>query len=120
MLAAPLLAAGAVAAWDPTRRGGPPVCPLRACTGVACPLCGLTRAAGSLLHGRVHQALSLHPLIVLVFVEVAALWLAYALGRASWFARHPNVRGALVWCNVVLFAGVWVARLATGSIHTVE
>lgn len=56
---------------------GPP-CPLRTLTGVACPSCGATRAAGWLVRGEIGRALATNPLATLLMlgtpVLVAAWW----------------------------------------------
>jgi hypothetical protein len=42
-----------------------PPCPLRALTGLYCPGCGSLRALHQLLHGNLHCALALNPLMVI-------------------------------------------------------
>jgi hypothetical protein len=109
-------AALAVAVWDPARNGGPPLCPFRGLTGVPCPGCGLTRAAGALLRGRVTDALHVHPLIPLAVAQLLVVWLLLTFGRDR-LQRLPGwVVPAVVSANVVVFCGVWIARLATGSL----
>jgi hypothetical protein len=121
LLAAPVLAAGAIAWWDPARTGGPPLCPLRACTGVSCPGCGLTRAAGSLLRGRVHDAVTLQPLIPLLAVEVAVAWAYLALRPVRRVPAVPRAAlTSLVWVNAAALLAVWAWRLRTGSIDVVR
>jgi hypothetical protein len=116
----PLAVAG-IALWDPARHGGPPLCPFRAATGTACPGCGLTRAAGSLLRGRVDEALHVHPLIVLVAVQVALLWV---VGVAALVRERPRRPGPPAWVTplvvveTLLFVGVWGTRLVTGTLPT--
>ena len=110
------VAALAVAVWDPERNGGPPLCPFRGLTGVPCPGCGLTRAAGALLRGRFTDALHVHPLIPFVAAQVLVAWLLLAFARPR-LANLPGwVIPALATVNVVVFCGVWIARLATGSL----
>lgn len=43
-----------------------PLCPTAASFDIPCPGCGLTRATLALLHGNVHEALHLHPLVWLL------------------------------------------------------
>jgi hypothetical protein len=118
LLVAPAVAAATLAAWDPARNGGPPLCPLRACTGISCPACGLTRAIGALLHGRWHEAVTLHPLAPLVLFELAAIWML-TLARRAGRARplQGSTASALLAANAVLFLVVWAVRLGTGSIR---
>jgi uncharacterized protein DUF2752 len=61
---------GAVAAaaallyvYDPASAPFYPSCPLRALTGLLCPLCGGLRAAHALLHGRLFEAAALNPFL---------------------------------------------------------
>ncbi|HEV8297612.1 MAG TPA: DUF2752 domain-containing protein [Acidimicrobiales bacterium] len=121
LVAAPIAAAVSLAAWDPARRGGPPLCPLRACTGVSCPGCGLTRAAGSIVRGRWHEAMTLHPLIPLVLLELAGGWLLLTTRR---FGRSPMMSRtllvSLLWLNVAAFFGLWLWRLHSGWIHVLD
>ena len=57
-------------------------CPLRALTGVPCPLCGMTRAIVAAVHGHVGESLAFNPggFIVLALALVAIL-------RPAWLAR---------------------------------
>jgi hypothetical protein len=56
---------------DPSERTLTPPCPLRALTGLDCPLCGATRATHALVHGRLVQALDFNALYVIVLPLVA-------------------------------------------------
>jgi hypothetical protein len=49
-------------AYEPAALGIP-LCPLRALTGLLCPLCGGLRAAHALVHGRVLEAVALNPFL---------------------------------------------------------
>jgi hypothetical protein len=127
----PLVAAG-VALWDPARHGGPPLCPWRAITGVACPGCGLTRASGALLQGRFGEAVDLHPLVIVVAAQLAALWIVALVATqraqpqviASRAPHRPRreppawVIPGLVAVNSLLLVAVWSARLVGGSLPT--
>ena len=57
-------------------------CPLRALTGVPCPLCGMTRAIVAAAHGHVGESLAFNPagFLVLALAVVAIL-------RPGWLAR---------------------------------
>ncbi len=63
----------------------PTACPFRLVTGRRCPFCGLTRATGHALAGRLRESRRRHPLGVLVGLAVAADVLAAA-------GRHPRRR----------------------------
>ena len=113
---APVAAAVALGAWDPARNGGPPLCVFKACTGVNCPGCGLTRALGSLLRGRGHDAVTHHPLAPLLLVELVALWILAVARRAGRVPRlDRNIGRVLLVANAALLFGVWAARFSTGS-----
>jgi hypothetical protein len=114
------LAALGLAAWDPARNGGPPLCPWRAITGTACPGCGLTRACGAFLRGRWDEAVQLHPLVWVVAVQVAVVWaLVVASRRFGRLGRREPpawVMPAVVTANALVFLGVWGVRLAAGTL----
>jgi hypothetical protein len=80
-----LAAAGGCAALavvglvDPATRTLTPPCPLKALTGLDCPLCGATRATHALLHGHLAQALDLNALYVLALPVVGLLVLLWLL-----------------------------------------
>lgn len=116
------LAAVALAAWDPERTGGPPLCPVRACTGIACPGCGLTRATGALLRGRIGDALHVHPFALALVAQVALVWaLACTTGGRRLLARTPRGVGAgLAVANATTLLALWVTRLSTGWIDVVS
>jgi hypothetical protein len=112
------VAALGVALWDPARHGGPPLCPWHALTGVACPGCGLTRAAGALLNGRVHEALDLHPLVIVVAAQLVALWVVAVATTLRRWTPPVRVMPSLLAINALLLLGVWSARLVDGSLPT--
>jgi hypothetical protein len=101
-VAAAALAAGAAdLAVDPTRTHIP-LCPLRAATGLCCPLCGGLRATYSLAHADFAAALRDNALFVLALPVLVALWLEWI-----WRARRgspprritaPAVVGLVVVC----------------------
>ena len=80
---------------DPT--GGPTLCPLKAMTGLDCPLCGATRAAHQLFRGNLLGAADFN----LIFVLAAPLLLfgAFAVLRHAFGGpafRMPRVSRATV------------------------
>jgi hypothetical protein len=99
---------------------GPTVCPFALCTGMACPGCGLTRAAGSLLRGNLGGALDYHPLMPLFAVQIAIGWGWYILVRTG-RARPPKPRTVTATLSVTLLAlvAVWLVRLSTGTLPPV-
>jgi len=51
-----------------------PFCPFHLVTSWHCPLCGMTRSLGELLHGNIDSALAYHPLAILFLV----FWICFA------------------------------------------
>ena len=85
----------------------PIVCPLRATTGLDCPLCGATRATFALLRGDVVTALDHNALYVLGLPVVGVLVLLWLVrGRWPAWARTASA----TWSVVVLAAVFTVAR----------
>lgn len=107
-VAAAALGGGAIAAHL-LPESGPTICPFALGSGVACPLCGLTRAALSLLRGDVAGALSLHPLLVPLIGVALAVWLRPG---AKWAEPTMTKAAALTAAFVV----VWGVRFATGTL----
>ena len=117
--AAPLLAVAALLAVNPTD-DGPTICPIAFMTGVACPGCGMTRAASALLRGDVDTALGYHPLIPLIVALAIAGWAWAMLGRAGKVGPIPHrvVNLVLIGVGVSLVA-VWLLRFASGTLPPV-
>jgi hypothetical protein len=95
-----------------------PFCPMATVLGIPCPGCGLTRATLALLHGDIHGAFRLHPLVFvlapLFAAAMASATLSFVRGpnaaRRSnpWFAsRHVSWLAATL---LVITLGVWGAR----------
>ncbi len=90
---------GAAAAWPLLPVHAPFACPLRAITGLPCPLCGMTRACVAAVHGHLATSLAFNPAGVLVIVAAVV-----ALLRPQWLSR---VRVPF-WMTGVAFAALWV------------
>ena len=73
-------------------------CPVVIITGFPCPGCGLTRALGYLVTGRLHQAWEMNPVIFLIAV-IAVYFVVnrYLLGR-----KAKGIQGLLILLVVVL------------------
>ena len=117
--AAPFLGVAALLAWNPTDNG-PTICPIALLTGVACPGCGMTRAASALLKGNVPLALEYHPLIPLIAVLTIAGWSWSMLHRTGRVGPIPNRLLNLVLIGTaVSLVAVWVLRFAAGTLPPV-
>ena len=95
---------------------GVPLCPFAIVTRHPCPGCGLTRATISLLHGDLHAAAHMHPLVFVVtpVIAVAFSYNAYCyVRRGQWFASE-GLRGRFVnaaWIILgVAMVALWIAR----------
>lgn len=116
-----VLAAGAVALGVVVASAGSDdgivLCPFRRCTGGYCPGCGATRSANRLAHGDLAGSWTLHPWIVVVAVQVVMVGAVAALIAPT--TRLDRLRRStvpLLVANSVLLIGIWVVRLAGGSI----
>jgi hypothetical protein len=100
------VAGGAAAAEAPT------LCPFRLALGLPCPFCGLTHSLLAIGEGDIGQALSLHPLALLV--PLTAGWLLVAVARALRSGEtFAWPRPALV-LGAALLAAAWVLQLERG------
>lgn len=115
LLAIPFVAAITLATIAPSD-GTPTICGFATCTGVACPGCGLTRAAGHLVRGNLAEALRYHPLVLLVAVELLGAWTIWAAHQAGWIQwRHRRWVDVVIGGTAALLIVVWIARLITGT-----
>lgn len=90
---------GAAALWPLLPAHPPLACPLRAATGIPCPLCGMTRACVAAVHGHLGSSLAFNPAGVLVLlVAVAAVLRPQLLTRV----RVPT------WVAVIAFGALWL------------
>lgn len=119
ILTAPLLGLAIVMAVSPTEEG-PTICPFALCTGTACPGCGMTRAASALIRGDFGAAVTLHPLVPMVVLQLAGGWIWYLLRRRGRARELSNraLNGILIATGLALLA-VWAVRLAGGTLPPV-
>ena len=108
----------ALAFWDPALRGGPDLCLFHHITGLACPACGLTRAAAALTKGRFVEAWGWHPLAAPLGFEVLAAWLLWGTALRD---RERALLLARVAPRVALLTGamllaVWIVRWTMGTL----
>lgn len=102
--------------WSASGAEGPVVCLFRRATGVACPACGLTRAAGLAASGRFAESLAAHPLFALIAAELAAgwwLWGERLRGRGRGASR---LVAPAILATAGLLVLLWIARWATGTL----
>jgi hypothetical protein len=88
------------------------LCPLRAVTGIPCPVCGATTAAVRLGHGDLVGALAANPFaivgaIVVVLAPLIARSVPRATTRSPSAARGAGRRIAVLWLAVALAAELW-------------
>jgi len=115
LVAIPFVATIVLATINPSD-SSPTICGFARCTGVACPGCGMTRAAGQLVRGNVVEALHYHPLILLIAAEMLGAWTIWMAHRAGWIRwRHRRWVDVAIGATAALLLVVWIVRLATGS-----
>ena len=119
LLAAPLAVIALLASLRPVD-DGVTVCPFALITGMACPGCGMTRAASSLIRGDLSTALGYHPLVPLIAILLVGGWAWYLLRRSGRVQPLPTrwVNSILIVTGVMLL-GVWAARLLSGTLPPV-
>lgn len=113
-LGGPALAMAGIAA---SQLSGPTLCPVRLCTGHACPGCGVTRAVGAAVRGDLGLSFRFHPLALLIAIQLLAAWAFMAFGRpsAAWQRRLPM----LIMLNAVALIAVWAVRWRLGLLEFV-
>jgi hypothetical protein len=89
---------GVAAVW-PVLPHPPIACPLRALTGIPCPLCGMTRACVAAVQGHLGTSLAFNPAGVLLVLAAVV-----AVVRPQWLTR---VR-APAWVVLVAIGALWL------------
>jgi hypothetical protein len=90
----------AIAAVLPILPAHPSIaCPLRAVTGIPCPLCGMTRAVVAAVHGHLGTSLAFNPGGIFVLLLAAVVIL-----RPAWLSR---IR-APMWSVFAILGALWV------------
>lgn len=107
----------AFAHWTPSGAVESSLCLFRRHTHLACPGCGLTRAFTLMAQGDLAAAVRMHPLAPLLAAEGVLLWLLWGIlivrGKAL-AAERWELPLALV--HLALFGGLWLYRLAAGTL----
>ena len=90
---------GAALVWPALPVHPPLACPLRAATGIPCPLCGMTRACVAAVHGHLATSLAFNPAGVLIVIAAIV-----AFVRPQWLTRLR----APAWAVIAVVAALWV------------
>jgi Protein of unknown function (DUF2752) len=86
---------------------GPVVCPFRLATGLPCPGCGMTRAWVFVAHGRIRDALSANPFVLVTLP--AAITLVLLVGAALVRRRPlPDLTGVTRSLGLKVVVAVWL------------
>ena len=86
-------------------------------TGHSCPGCGLTRGVASLVRGRWHEAITMHPLAPVLVAEIALFCVAFVVLGDTLRSRVPvRVVSSVLALNVAALVLTWVVRSSTGQI----
>lgn len=119
ILVAPFVAIVGLLVFTPSD-DGPTICPFALCTGGACPGCGMTRAASSLVKGDLNAALSYHPLVPLIAIQLISGWVWFVLQRAGRVGPlSERALNSILIATTLALVGVWIARLVTGTLPPV-
>lgn len=119
LLALPMAATSAAVlwAWTPSDDPATAICPYRRLFGVACPGCGMVRAAAQLAKGNGQAAFAYHPLVFVLAAQALVAWGWWALWSRGQ-ARAPSralIHGWLL-ANLGLLVAVWSVRAITGTL----
>jgi len=109
-----------VFALVPIVEDGPTICPFALTTGMACPGCGMTRAAAQLFRGDIGAATTLHPLVPAIALLALGGWIWFWLrrtGRAQ--PMSSRVLNGILISTLIALVAVWIVRLATGGLPDV-
>lgn len=89
-------------------------------TGVACPGCGLTRAASSLVRGDLVGAWEFHPLVLVALAWAAGVWvLGYLRRRGRRVDLSSRMVSRLLNLSALALVATWLVRLLTGTLPPV-
>ena len=92
----------------------PTFCPVRVCTGQACPGCGLTRSIGHAVRGDLGASWQLHPLGVLIGLQLLGAVALLGLRSDLTFGELLHRSRWVLAANAVLLMLVWVIRWRLG------
>ena len=117
--AAPFVAVAGIFAFTPSDEG-PTVCPFALCTGNACPGCGMTRAVSWLVRGDFSAAMTYHPLVLFITLQLLGGWVWFVLRKTGRVQPLSNrLLNVILIATTVALLAVWVARLLQGTLPPV-
>jgi len=119
VLFSPLAVIG-VLAVAPIVEDGPTICPFALTTGMACPGCGMTRAAAQLFRGDIGAAVTMHPLVPAIALLALGGWIWFWLRRTGRVQpMSSRVLNGILISTLIALVAVWIARLAMGGLPDV-
>ncbi|MGI9609316.1 MAG: DUF2752 domain-containing protein [Acidimicrobiia bacterium] len=119
LVLAPFIGVAALIVASPSD-DGPTVCPFALCTGMACPGCGMTRAASQLIRGDFGAAIGYHPLVPIIGLQLLGGWVWYLLRRSGRVKPLSNRTLNIVLIGTaVALVSVWALRMALDSLPAV-
>jgi hypothetical protein len=105
----------------PTSGLGISTCAFRNTFGIPCPGCGLTRSFCAVSHGQLGTAFRSHPLGAIIYAAMLIYmlkWTIEALLRRRLLAQlEDRASVPVLWTLIFSLIGVWILRLATGSLY---
>ena len=115
LLAAGVMLAGVLFAFNPAEHGFFPRCFFRMLTGWDCPGCGGLRATHQLLHGNLRTAFALNPLLVLALPFAGYFAVRYVLARFTGQKfPQPFQSAHWIWVAAAVVVAFGVARNLPG------
>jgi hypothetical protein len=92
------------------------LCAFRRATGLACPACGLSRAAALFAHGRFAESLAVHPAFPLLALEAGLAWLLWGERLATGRRRLERWTAPILLATVAALLLLWIVRWWTGRL----
>jgi hypothetical protein len=105
-----LLGAAVLVAFPPSRYAIYPSCPLRSLTGLACPLCGATRALAALLAGRCGEAIHRNILVIGLLPLALVVVARSAYQAVRWDRWEPLIPARAVGPLIIIAVVFGIAR----------
>lgn len=94
----------------------PSLCVFRRVANLPCPGCGMTRAVGLLLHGKLLESIRMHPFALLLSLEAAIVWVFAGVRVHRGIPLGlPSALDTWALAHVVPLFALWLGRLASGT-----